>query len=89
MDFPEVLIPLFGIFMGSLVVLIPIVGLTVRFAIKPLLDSWARTRQSPLVADHMKVLEKRISFLEQQVEGLEKQNERLLEEAEFRAQLKG
>lgn len=87
--FPEILVPLFAIGLGGLIVLIPVLGLTVRFAIKPLVDSWVRARELPLADERMSIMERRIALLETQIEGLEHVNSRLLEEADFNRKLQG
>jgi hypothetical protein len=81
-----------AIIMGMLTVLIPITGLTARFAIKPITESLARLRQSNADRQVVEMMERRLSLLEQEVHGLGGMREevaRLLEEAEFQRQLKG
>jgi hypothetical protein len=80
-----------AIIMGMLTVLIPITGLTARFAIKPIAESLARLRQSNADRQVVEMMERRLSLLEQEVHGLGGMREevaRLLEEAEFQRQLK-
>jgi len=80
-----------GIVMGMLVVLIPITGLTARFAIKPITESLAKLRQGNADRQVVDMLERRVSLLEQEVHGLGGMRDevsRLLEEAEFQRQLK-
>ena len=80
-----------AIIMGMLVVLIPIAGLTARFAIKPIAESMAKLRQGNIDKQVVELLERRLSLLEQEVHGLGGMRDdvgRLLEEAEFQRQLK-
>ena len=80
-----------GIIMGMLVVLIPIAGLTARFAFKPIAESMAKLRQGSMDRQVVEILERRLTLLEQEVHGLGGMREdvsRLLEEAEFQRQLK-
>jgi len=80
-----------AIIMGMLVVLIPIAGLTARFAIKPIAESMAKLRQGNMDRQVVEMLERRLSLLEQEVHGLGGMRDdvaRLLEEAEFQRQLK-
>ena len=86
---PDILVPLLAIGLGGMILLIPVVGLTVRFAVKPLVDSWIRARETPLSLERMEIMERRISLLESQLEGLEQNNSRLLEEADFNRRLQG
>jgi hypothetical protein len=81
-----------GIVMGMLVVLIPVAGLTARFAIKPITESIAKLRQGNVDQQVVALLERRVALLEQEVHGLGGMRDevtRLLEEAEFQRQLKG
>jgi hypothetical protein len=75
-----------GIVMGSLVVLIPVAGLTARFALKPVVEAIARARgqSSP---EEVRLLRQQVALLEQQVQGLEGTVRRLGEEEEFRRQI--
>jgi hypothetical protein len=80
-----------GIVLGMLAVLIPITGLTARFAIKPITESLAKLRQSNADRQVIEMLERRVSLLEQEVHGLGGMRDevsRLVEEAEFQRQLK-
>jgi hypothetical protein len=80
-----------AIIMGMLVVLIPIAGLTARFAIKPIAESMAKLRQGNMDRQVVEMLERRLTLLEQEVHGLGGMRDdvaRLLEEAEFQRQLK-
>lgn len=79
-----------GIIMGMLVVLIPITGITARFAIKPITEAIARMREGATDRATVDLLERRIALLEQEVHGLggmREQTARLLEELEFQRQL--
>jgi hypothetical protein len=60
-----------AIVMGVSVVLIPVAGLTVRFALKPLVESLARVFESKGLRDTVAIAERRIALLEQQVEILD------------------
>ena len=87
---PGELIPLAGIIMGSLIVLIPIAGLTARFAMKPIVESMAKLRKASNQGEAVGMLERRIALLEQEVQNLSGIREdlgRLVEEMEFQRQL--
>lgn len=81
------LIPILAIVLGSLVVLIPIAGLTARFALKPMLDALARYREMQGEGQRVAMLEQRLALIEEQQHGQERALARLTEEAEFRRQL--
>jgi hypothetical protein len=79
------LIPILGILMGGLMFLIPIAGLTARFAIKPIMEALAKGRESGLGGTNreLAVLEQRVALLEQQYQALEGSVDRLGEVKEF------
>lgn len=86
--FAETIIAVTAILIGGTIFIIPIAGLTARFAVKPLVEAWAKNR-SDAVGDMVIVqLEGRVSLLEEQVQSLERDNARLLEEAEFQLRLR-
>lgn len=61
-DLPELL----GVLMGTSIVLVPILGLTARFAFKPLVQSLVALRSPPESAQRIAELERRLAQLEQQ-----------------------
>lgn len=89
MNGPEILIPLVLGTLGILTVLIPIAGLTARFALKPIVEAIARMRevQAGSSARELSVLEQRVSLLEQQFQALDSQVERIAEVKDFERQL--
>ena len=89
MNGAEILIPLVLGTLGILVVLIPVAGLTARFALKPIVEAVARMKeaQSGSNARELNVLEQRVSLLEQQYQSLDGTVERLAEIKDFDRQL--
>jgi hypothetical protein len=89
MNGPEILIPLVLGTLGIMTVLIPIAGLTARFALKPIVEAIARMReaQSGTSAREVNLLEQRVALLEQQHQALEHEVERLAELRDFDRQL--
>src|SRR3954471_12204341 len=88
---PINLTSLTAIVMGMLVVLIPIAGLTLRYAIKPITESIARFRESGADREKGELLERRMQLLEQEthgIEGMRTDLSRALEAAEFQCQLR-
>jgi hypothetical protein len=86
----ELLIPLTAIVLGSLMFLIPIAGLTARFAIKPVMEALGRAREGAGTnARELSVLEQRVALLEQQYQNLEGSVERLQDVKEFERRLTG
>jgi hypothetical protein len=87
---PIDLTAIIGVFMGSLMVLIPIAGLTARFALKPIVESIARMRDSSNRSEAIEMLERRTALLEQEVQnitGIREDVSRLVEELEFQRSL--
>jgi len=76
-----------GVVMGTLIILIPVAGLTARFAIKPIVEALGTARQSPQTEERLSSLESRFSLLEAQMDGTEAELRRLSEESDFRREL--
>lgn len=87
MDGPEILIPLVAILVGGIAIILPIAGLTARFALKPLVDSYVRVREGG-GGERMELMARRLTLLEEQLQAVEKEQARLAEDQDFRAQLK-
>ena len=89
MDGAEILIPLVLGTLGILTVLIPIAGLTARFALKPIVEAIARMRevQAGSTGRELSVLEQRVALLEQQYQALDQNVDRLSEMKDFDKQL--
>jgi hypothetical protein len=87
---PIDLTALAGIFFGSMMVIIPIAGVTARFAMKPIVESLARLRESGSKTEAVDMLERRMALLEQEVQaisGMREDVSRLVEELEFHRKL--
>jgi len=77
-----------AVIMGTLMFLIPIAGITLRFAIKPIAEAVARVREAEGAKREISMLEQRVELLERQLGALESDVYRLREAEEFHAQLK-
>ena len=87
-DVFELLIPLTAIVIGGLMFLIPIAGLTARFAIKPVMEALGKSREgSGNNARELAVLEQRVALLEQQYQNLEGHMDRLQDVKDFERRL--
>jgi hypothetical protein len=73
--------------MGTLIILIPVAGLTARFALKPIVEAVARMRQTQGASEHLLLLEQRVALMEQQQANTESDVGRLLEIQEFQEKL--
>ncbi len=69
--------------LGIMVVLIPIAGLTVRFALKPIAEAVARMRESQGSNQQVAFLEQRLGLLEQQMSNMESDVRRIEETTDF------
>ena len=80
---PVDLTALLAVFMGISIVLIPIIGITARFALKPTVEALARLFEHKGMEDTVGILERRMALMEQQMESLDGSVKRLAEVAEF------
>ena len=76
-----------AIVMGMLVVLIPIAGVTARFALKPLVESFSKLFQSQTVEETLALTERRVALLESQLESMHETLDRIAEGRDFDRQL--
>lgn len=74
--------------MGISIVLVPVIGLTARFALKPLAESLGNLFQSRNVEESVRILERRMALLEQQMESMDLTLQRVAETAEFHRELR-
>lgn len=72
-----------AVVMGLMVVLIPVAGLTARFALKPIAEAVARMREAQGANRELQLVEQRLALMEQQIANLETDVERLEEKNEF------
>ena len=74
--------------MGISIVLVPVIGLTARFALKPLAESLGHFFQSRNVEESVRILERRMGLLEQHLETMEATLQRVAEATEFHRELR-
>jgi len=86
---PVDLTALISSILGISIVLIPVIGITARFALKPTVEALARVFESRGTHEAIQILERRLSLLESQIENLESGQRRLEEKSQFDAQLRG
>jgi hypothetical protein len=63
-------IPLLAILLGGLLIPIPVAGLTLRFALKPALETFARVRELQGESEENRLIERRLALLEQHLQSL-------------------
>ena len=74
---------LLAVFMGISIVLIPVLGITARFALKPTVETLSRFFDKKGSDEAVSILERRMALIEQQVESIDTNVQRLVETAEF------
>lgn len=84
---PVDLVGLTAIVLGMLAVLIPVAGLTARFALKPIVEAIARAREAQGTNQHVSLLEQRVALLEQQLQSIDTNVARLADARDFDRQL--
>ncbi len=85
---PVDLVGLVAVIMGTSIVLIPVIGLTARFALKPTVEALSRFFDHKGLDETVHILERRMALMEQQVESMEGSVRRLAEISEFHHALK-
>lgn len=89
MDIGE-LTGLVAVLLAGLTVLVPVVGLTARFAFKPLVEALIRARNTPGSEEAISLLDRRMALLEQEMQGLgetRRDVDRLMLDRDFRQRL--
>jgi hypothetical protein len=84
---PRALTGLVAVIMGMSIVLIPVIGLTARFALKPTVEALARFFDGRGRDEAVSLLERRMALLESQMETLNASMGRLADVSEFHAAL--
>ena len=80
---PIDLTALLSVFMGISIVLVPVIGLTARFALKPTVEALSRFFDKKGSDEAVSILERRMALMEQQLESIDSSVQRLAEAAEF------
>ena len=84
---PVNLVELIATVLGISIVLVPVIGLTARFAFKPVVEALARVFEGRSVDESVRILERRVELQEQQIEALQSTVEKISEAREFDRQL--
>jgi hypothetical protein len=72
-----------AIVMGISIILIPVAGLTARFALKPTVEALARLFEHKGLEETVGILERRMSLLETQMESMDTSLARVADAVEF------
>jgi uncharacterized protein (DUF2164 family) len=84
---PIDLVELLAVFMGTSIVLIPVLGITARFALKPTVEALSKFFEKRGLDDSVGLLERRMALIEQQMDSIESNVRRLVEVSEFHHEL--
>ena len=77
-----------AVIMGISVVLIPVIGLTARFALKPVVEALSKVFESREVSESVGIMERRMALMESQIEVMEGSMKRLEDTSSFDSQLR-
>jgi hypothetical protein len=84
---PVDLVALVSSILGISIVLVPVIGLTARFALKPVVEALARVFESRSTDESVRILERRVELQEQQIEALQAAVRQVAETQDFDRQL--
>lgn len=76
-----------SILFTGLVVLVPVLGLTLRFAIKPFFDTWAEIQRSRVNDDHSDLLARQVSLLELELQEVQRTLQSVTDSQDFQRRL--
>lgn len=80
---PVDIVALVAVFMGISIVLIPVIGITARFALKPTVEALARLFEHKGLEDTVGVMERRMALLESQMESIDHSVKQISEAVDF------
>ena len=78
-----------AVFLGGITLLVPILGLTLRFALRPVLETWARLRSEPTLQTQNELLSRQVALLETELQQMQHTLRSLQEAQEFQRRLEG
>lgn len=84
---PIDIVEVIAVIMALSIVLVPVIGLTARFALKPTVEALSRFFEHKGLGDSVHILERRMALMEQQIESMEGSMRRLTEIREFHREL--
>jgi hypothetical protein len=84
---PVDLTALIGTILGISVVLVPVIGLTARFALKPVVEAFGKSLENHSLDENFRTLERRVELQEQQIDMLQATLKEMSDAREFERQL--
>ena len=76
-----------AILLAGIIVLVPVFGLMLRFALRPAIEAWMKLRSENAAPEHTQLLSRQISLLESEIQQMQQTLERLVEVQDFQRQL--
>ncbi len=86
-NFEELAMTIAAFFVG-LAILVPVVAISARVALKPVMESWAKLRQVQTSGEEKIMQDRRIALLEAEIHGLQQLVQQQLEAKDFERALK-
>ena len=80
---PVDLVALVSSILGISIVLIPVMGVTARFALKPTVEALGRMFEHRGLEETVQILERRLALMEQQMESMETSVRRIADAQDF------
>ena len=81
-DFEEVAMVVAAFFMG-LAILVPVLAISARFALKPVMESWMKLKQTHTTDEEKIMQDRRIALLEAEIHSLQQVVQHQAEAREF------
>jgi monomeric isocitrate dehydrogenase len=78
---------LVAVTLGIMIVLVPVLGVTARFALKPIVEAFARMKEIQGEEQKVALMEQRLALLEEHLHSVDRNVAALQEDADFRRQL--
>ena len=76
-----------AVIFAGITVLVPVVALTIRFALRPVIDSWVRLKQSPDSEQERALVGRRLDLLEAELQHVQHALKEVTEAQDFQRQL--
>ena len=76
-----------AILIGGLIILVPVAGITARFALKPLIDSLIRMVETRRSTQEVELLERRLALVEQELAVVRNEVKELGAQSDFHRRL--
>ena len=84
---PVDLTALVSVILGISVVLIPVIGITARFALKPVVEALGRVFETRSLDETVRILERRLELQEHQIDSMQGALQQLSDAHEFESRL--